>query len=256
MLKRFVLTRWSAAAVLSCAVLSSGMLCGIAAPALGEELPVIGVAEGEYLPLPPRTGPMETSPAAELPAYELATRMHLAAPPAPPEPKHTLRPLTEVVIDTRLPGVMPAAAVPAGAVPATPAPTSAEVPANQADHVHPPAQAALRWNEDRPWMTYEFAWHASGLAHRPTYFEDLNLERYGNSVCPALQPAISGARFAAAAALLPYNMTVHRPRECIYVLGYCRPGNKAPNLAYRPPLQLDAAAVEAAAITGAVFIIP
>lgn len=56
--------------------------------------------------------------------------------------------------------------------------------------------------------------------------------------------------------LLPYQMTIHRPRECIYLLGYCRPGNKVPNLAYVPPLRLDAAAVEAAAITGAVFIIP
>lgn len=214
--------------------------CGLAAPAAGDELPVIGVAEGEFLPLPERT-----SAGAELPELELASRARFAPPPATPEPKHTLRPLTEVVIDTRLPSTMPASAAPA-----------APVPANEAEQVHPSAQAELRWNEDRPWMTYEFAWHASGLAHRPTYFEDLNLERYGNSVCPLLQPAISGARFAAAAALLPYNMTVHRPRECIYVLGYCRPGNKAPNLAYRPPLQLDAAAVEAAAITGAVFIIP
>jgi len=241
--------------------------CGLAAPAVGEELPIIGVAEGEFLPLPERpatAAPFPAAPfsAAQLPAYEIATSSRLAAPPAPPEPKHTLRPLAEVVIDTRLPGAMPAAAVPVGNAPtgagaAKPVPsTAAAVPANQAEHVHPAAEAALRWNEDRPWMTYEFAWHASGLAHRPTYFEDLNLERYGNSVCPVLQPAISGARFAAAAALLPYNMTVHRPRECIYMLGYCRPGNKAPNLAYRPPLQLDAAAVEAAAITGAVFIIP
>jgi hypothetical protein len=59
-----------------------------------------------------------------------------------------------------------------------------------------------------------------------------------------LQPAISAARFAAELSVLPYQMTLHRPRECIYLLGYCRPGSKAPNLAYVPPLRLDAAAVD------------
>jgi len=178
---------------------------------------------------------------AEFPSYvpvqEVSNSHLLAPPPVPAEPKNALRPLAEVVIDTRLPGT--------GALP-----TDAAVQA------HPPAATNPQWIDVRPWMTYEFAWHAAGLAHRPNYFEDLNLERYGNSACPVLQPGISAARFAAATVMLPYNMTVHRPRECIYMLGYCRPGSPAPNLGYVPPLRLDAAAVEAAAITGAVFIVP
>lgn len=166
--------------------------------------------------------------------YALTTAPMSTAPAAP---KNQLRPISEVVIDTSLPG-------------------GGAMPTDGANDRHATADVGPEWIDTRPWMTYEFAWAASGLAHRPSYLEDLNLERYGNSACPVFQPVISGARFFASVPLIPYQMVVHRPRECIYMLGYCRPGSPAPNLGYRPPLRLDAAAVEAAAITGAVFIIP
>lgn len=226
--------RFALATVIACA--ASGAATEARAQGVAEE-----VAAPVFLPFPDNAA-VPADPAQLATVHEVAPANAFAAPAPPAEPKSLLRPLAEVVIDTRLPG--------SGAMPGD------AMPARGAHQVHAPAAVGPQWADARPWMTYEFAWHASGLAHRPNYFEDLNLERYGNSACPTLQPAISAARFAAQAVMLPYNATVHRPRECIYMLGYCRPGNPAPNLAYYPPLRLDAAAVEAAAITGAVFIIP
>jgi len=102
----------------------------------------------------------------------------------------------------------------------------------------------------------EFHWEASGLCHKPLYFEERGLERYGHTVCPLAQPLISGAHFFATVPILPYKMTIEPPKQCIYALGYYRPGTCAPRLAYRPPLRLDAAAVQAGVVTGLVFVIP
>jgi len=223
--------------------------CGLgSSPAFGQEIPTASGPIPEYLPFPTSSATTGSGATGELPtfvpAHEVSTTTLLAAPPTPPAPKSgVLRPLGEVVIQTRLPE--------GGALPMD---MSQQV--HTAAHGGPGPVVPSAWVEQRPWMSYEFAWVASNMVHRPLYFEDLNLERYGNSACPTLQPAISAARFAAELSVLPYQMTLHRPRECIYLLGYCRPGSKAPNLAYVPPLRLDAAAVEAAAITGAVFIIP
>jgi hypothetical protein len=223
--------------------------CGIgSSTTCGQEIPTALGPTPEYLPFPTRNDAAGAAASGDLPtfvpAHEVSTATLLAAPPTPPAPKSgALRPLGELVIQTRLPE--------GGALPMDMSQQAHATALNGPGPVVPSA-----WVEQRPWMSYEFAWVASNMVHRPLYFEDLNLERYGNSACPALQPAISAARFAAELSVLPYQMTLHRPRECIYLLGYCRPGSKAPNLAYVPPLRLDAAAVEAAAITGAVFIIP
>jgi len=159
--------------------------------------------------------------------------------PAPSGPaNYALRPLTALTIQARLPQ------------------DGLPVPSNTAATVRHVDAAAAPFADYRPWMTYEYSWIASGLAHKPLYFEDVNLERYGNSACPTLQPALSATRFVATIPLLPYLMTVDRPCECVYTLGYCRPGSKSANLFYYPPARLDAAAVQAAAVTGAVFFIP
>lgn len=227
---------------------------GIAAsPACAQQIQTATGPIPEYLPFPTRSatsdgaassGAATTGLPQFVPAHEVANTTLIAAPPTPPAPKSgVLRPLAEVNIQTRLPE--------GGALP-----TDMSQQAHAAALNGPGPVVPSAWVDQRPWMSYEFAWVASNMVHRPLYFEDLNLERYGNSACPALQPAISAARFAAELSVLPYQVALHRPRECIYLLGYCRPGSKAPNLAYVPPLRLDAAAVEAAAITGAVFIIP
>lgn len=86
----------------------------------------------------------------------------------------------------------------------------------------------------RGWSPNEFCWTAPGLMHRPLYFEEINLERYGYSQ-GCLQPALSVATFAGNVALLPYQMTLDHPCCPIYSLGYDRPGDCVPYRCYRLP---------------------
>ena len=107
----------------------------------------------------------------------------------------------------------------------------------------------------RPWSDSVYSWRSSEMCHWPTYFSDVNLERYGHS-CGSIQPVISAARFCGSVPLIPYLATIRRPDECVYSLGLGRPGDELPFQIDAPPFSLDAAAVEAAAITGAVIVIP
>ncbi len=72
-----------------------------------------------------------------------------------------------------------------------------------------------------------FAWTASGLCHKPLYFEDVQLERYGHMCGPWLQPFASGANFFLTIPILPYKMGLELPNECMFTLGYYRPGDCA-----------------------------
>ena len=79
----------------------------------------------------------------------------------------------------------------------------------------------------------------------------------GNSLRrKCIQPVISGAHFFATIPVLPYKMGLEDPCECIYALGYYRPGNCAPKLIYPIPLSLRGALYEAGAISGLVFLLP
>jgi hypothetical protein len=111
-------------------------------------------------------------------------------------------------------------------------------------------------NVGRPWAEFSYAWEASQLYHLPLYFEDVPLERYGHTICPLAQPAISAAHFFGTAPLLPYKLGLEPALEHVYALGYYRPGSLAPRLLYVPPLRLDAASLEAASITGLILLIP
>jgi hypothetical protein len=101
-----------------------------------------------------------------------------------------------------------------------------------------------------------FQWKASALSTKAAYFEDIQLERYGHTSCPALQPIVSGAKFFATIPLLPYKMGVTPPNECVYTLGHHRPGNRAPHMIEPFPISLRGALFEAGAVTGAVLAIP
>ena len=59
----------------------------------------------------------------------------------------------------------------------------------------------------RGWMPYSYYWEAAALAHRPVYFEEINLERYGNSF-GLVQPVVSAAHFFGTMPLLPYIAVV------------------------------------------------
>ena len=99
-------------------------------------------------------------------------------------------------------------------------------------------------------------WKASGLCHKPLYFEEVQLERYGHEIGPVLQPLVSTAHFFGNIAVLPYKMGIHPPGECQYALGYYRPGDCAPYMLPPVPISLRGAAVQAGAVVGAAALVP
>ncbi len=109
---------------------------------------------------------------------------------------------------------------------------------------------------DRDWVASTMTWKASSLCHKPLYFEDVNLERYGHSAGPLVQPVLSGAHFFMNVAALPYNVGINPPTECRYPLGYYRPGDCAPWLVRPVPLSIRGGLTAAATYVGGTFIIP
>lgn len=108
----------------------------------------------------------------------------------------------------------------------------------------------------RQFATTTFTWKAAGYCHKPLYFEHWNFERYGHSYGWAADPFISAAHFFGTLPILPYKMGVELPWECVYPLGYYRPGNCAPWTVPAFPVSVRGMAVEAATVTGIVFLLP
>lgn len=108
----------------------------------------------------------------------------------------------------------------------------------------------------RAWIPTTMTWKASALCHKPLYFEEVELERYGHSLGPFAQPVCSTAHFFLNIAVLPYKMGMHTPCECQYALGYYRPGNCAPWIVPPVPLSLRGAISQAAAVGVGVALLP
>ncbi|MEM6799167.1 MAG: hypothetical protein AAF589_06605 [Planctomycetota bacterium] len=108
----------------------------------------------------------------------------------------------------------------------------------------------------RAWSEVTYMWKASALCHKPLYFEQTHLERYGHSWGPYLDPIVSGAHFFTRLPALPYCMGLKAPTECVYTLGYYRPGNCAPYLIEQPGFTCRAATLGLGAWTGGVFLVP
>jgi SLA1 homology domain 1, SHD1 len=108
----------------------------------------------------------------------------------------------------------------------------------------------------REFIPSTVAWKASALCHKPLYFEEPQLERYGHEFGPVLQPALSTAHFFANIAVLPYKMGIHPMNECQYALGYYRPGSCAPWTLGPIPLSIRGAVAEAGVVGGAIAIFP
>jgi hypothetical protein len=108
----------------------------------------------------------------------------------------------------------------------------------------------------RAWDQVTFTWKASALCHKPLYFEEVGLERYGHSMGPLLEPVHSGAHFFLNVAFLPYKMGINPPHECQYALGYYRPGNCAPWLVPQVPISLRGALFQGTAALGLVYLFP
>lgn len=99
-------------------------------------------------------------------------------------------------------------------------------------------------------------WKATGACHKPLYFEDAQLERYGHEWGPVAQPVISTLHFFGNVAVLPYKMGIHPMNECQYSLGYYRPGSCAPWTVGPIPLSLRGAAMQAKVVTGVAWALP
>lgn len=87
--------------------------------------------------------------------------------------------------------------------------------------------------------------------HLPLYFEDPNLERFGVSH-GWLQPFVSGGLFFSTIPSLPYRAAAEPPWCSVQSLECGPVGWRG----YVPPWSLRAAAVQAAATTGFIFIVP
>ena len=110
--------------------------------------------------------------------------------------------------------------------------------------------------EIRNWTSLTFTWTASALCHKPLYFEEVQLERYGHSAGPVAETMLSGVHFFGNIFFLPYHMGVYPPNECQYALGYYRPGSCAPWLLPAVPLSARGARMQASALLGGVLLFP
>ena len=107
----------------------------------------------------------------------------------------------------------------------------------------------------RGWETTPFQWDAPALCHRPLYFEEINLERYGYSV-GLLQPGVSAAHFFGSVVALPYKTWAEPPHQCVYTLGHYRPGSCVPYRYHYPRFSPGAGLWQAGVVTGLIFLIP
>ena len=85
----------------------------------------------------------------------------------------------------------------------------------------------------RDWTSFAmpelaFLWQSPDIRYQQLYFENVSLERYGQTVAPYRQVYRSGAHFFCSVVLLPYHMIVDPSKSCDTPLGYCRPGNNVP----------------------------
>ena len=101
-----------------------------------------------------------------------------------------------------------------------------------------------------------YTWEASNLHYNPLYFEDPNLERYGNSRRDLVQPFVSMGRFTGQLLALPYQMSIDPVRKEVYPLGYYRPGEYTPKRTSGIPWNTKAAITQGLTATGLVFLLP
>jgi len=110
--------------------------------------------------------------------------------------------------------------------------------------------------QPRQWQRTCFQWVAPANCVSAAYFEDVALERYGHSWGPFLQPIVSAGKFYGSVLFLPYKMGLTPPCECVYTVGYYRPGSCAPYMIDPLPLSVRAGLMQAGAVVGLAYAIP
>ncbi len=109
------------------------------------------------------------------------------------------------------------------------------------------------------WPIYREPWTASrdsyAFHHNPLWFEDPNLERCGRGL-GLLSSGSSALQFCANISILPYRMTAESAVSRVRTLPDCTVCQKFGHNAYLPPWSWQAAAVQGAAVTGFIYLIP
>jgi hypothetical protein len=106
----------------------------------------------------------------------------------------------------------------------------------------------------RQWRPICYSWTAAATYHKPLYFEETQLERYGHTAGYS-QSVLSAVHFFVAVPMLPYAMGVNPPNECQYTLGDYRPGDRAPSSLDPFPLSVRGALFECGAVTALPFLL-
>ena len=126
-----------------------------------------------------------------------------------------------------------------------------------------PKDQALTMLRKRPpfkfWPVYCDPWVANrdsyAFHHNPLWFEDPNLERCGRGL-GILSSGSSALQFCANIPILPYRMTAEPYGSCVRTLPDCTVCQKFGHNAYLPRWSWRAAAVQGAAVTGFIYLIP
>lgn len=130
------------------------------------------------------------------------------------------------------------------------------VPGKPGDDV--PYECALTTDQFMPrcWEMTCYTWKSSCLCHKPLYFEEEALERYGHSHGWICEDLVSCAHFFGNVALLPYHVGVETPCECIYDLGVYRVGDCAPYILDPFPISLRGCCTAAVGYGAVVALFP
>ena len=78
------------------------------------------------------------------------------------------------------------------------------------------------------WTPSGYCWQSPAFCFSPLYFEQPNLERYGQSKGPLLSPALSATYFFGQVTTLPIKALWQPPWSKSCTLGHHRPGDCAP----------------------------
>ena len=116
---------------------------------------------------------------------------------------------------------------------------STELPPNLASNRYVSYEAALAYGGGaaNPWPSRTFCWQAPSFYHRPLYFEQVNLERYGHYRKNwMIESILSAAHFFGTIPALPLQLGSYHPCERVYTLGRYRPGDCNPNHKYLVPI--------------------
>jgi len=128
-------------------------------------------------------------------------------------------------------------------------------PTNDASHLFGQTSPAAKLPQWTPRFDYT-KYPVSAFNHRPLYFEDANLERYGRTH-GAAQIVFSGARFYSSIIALPYKMALEPAQSCVSNDRYWVPPSECgPRFVQRPPANVRAGLWQAGAVLGLVFLIP